>query len=124
MFFLRNSNKSNGGLSSLFSQPISWSQLQPAVKAGFEIGKTLLNNDLIKEVGSETVDAGIDMIENIANEVLNENKSLQESATTNFKDFKNKLKTSLNKKRKRKLDESEESFTDTKKKRGPFNLLD
>lgn len=120
MFFLNSSKKVNNGLSSLFLQPISWSHLEPFTKAGFEIGKTLLENDLVKEVGSEAVDAGIDMIENIANDVLNENKSLQEAASSNFKTFKNKLKTSISRKRKVKSEQP----VDIKKNKRDFNLLD
>lgn len=121
MFFLNNSNNRSFGLNSLILNNNSWGHLIPIAEVGINIGKRLLENEVIKEIGSETVEAGLDMINKIADDVLTDKKGLQKSATDNFKDFKEKVRKSITKKRKSQPTDLEEKIA---KKQKTFNLLD
>lgn len=111
------------GFGSLFSG--LFRSLVPIAKAGANLGKRVLRSDFVKNLSSQALDVGKDMVKNIAADVLS-GKNFSEAADQELNVAKKKVGEAIRGSgRKRKINTPNNHMLKSHKKRlQTFNLLE
>ena len=106
------------GLGSIFAA--LYKGFAPMARLGFQAGKTLLGNPLVRQLGQKAFNIAKESAKNIALNV-SEGNSLKDSIQQELEKARNKISTTLRGGRKRK--HHKHAFKPSKKKKNVYSLL-